>query len=198
MAQELKEKPKASNSLAEKELDKAEAQFKAFDENIRSMTLDRMNKAPREETESETKISSHELSKKQDIYLKPERSIGCREKFNEDYRAEYEYAKEYVQFIAYNKEITGETIDMWTKPFAGMACEWWKVPSNKPVWGPRYLAEQIKRCQYHRLIMQKNVSTGIDGMGEYYGSMAADTIIQRLDAEPVSSRRSIFMGANNF
>jgi len=198
MSQELKEKPKVSNSQAQKELDKAEEQFKAFDENVRSLTLDRMNQAPKQESEPETKLSSRELSRKQDIYLKPERSIGSREPFNENYRKEYEFAKEYVQFIAYHKEITGETIDMWTKPFAGMACEWWKVPANKPVWGPRYLAEQIKRCSYHRLTMAQNVSTGADGMGQYFGSMAVDTTVQRLDAEPVSSRKSIFMGANNF
>ncbi len=198
MANELKEKPKVSNSLAEKELDKAEEQFKAFDENVKSLTLDRMNKAPKQESEPETKLSSRDLSKKPEIYLKPERAIGSREKFNEDYRAQYEFAKEYVQFIAYNKEITGETIDIWTKPFAGMACEWWKVPSNKPIWGPRYLAEQIKKCSYHRLIMQQNVSSGADGMGQYFGSMTVDTTVQRLDAEPVSSRKSVFMGAHNF
>src|ERR1700684_2489896 len=110
MAQDLKEKPKVTNSLAEKELDKAEQQFKAYDENIRSLTLDRMNQAPKQEVEPETKLSSRELSKTKEIYLKPERSIGSREKFNEDYRKEFEFAKEYVQFIPYNKEITGETI----------------------------------------------------------------------------------------
>ena len=46
--------------------------------------------------------------------------------------------------------------------------------------------------------MQQNVSTGSDGMGQYYGAMAVDNIIQRLDALPVSSRKSVFMGAQSF
>lgn len=198
MTTELTKKPKVSGSVAQQELDKAEKQFEAFDEQVKSMTMDRMNAAPKPETEPETKLSQKDLNRKNEIYLKPERSIGCREKFNEKFRAEYEFAKEYVNFIAYNKEITGETIDIWTKPFPGMACEWWKVPSNKPIWGPRYLAEQIKRKSYHRLIMQENRMSGSDGMGQYFGTMAVDTTIQRLDAEPVTSKRSLFMGANNF
>lgn len=195
---ELKSKSKTSSTSAQSELDKAEKQFEAFDQNIKELTMDRMNSAPKQELEPETKISSRELAKKNDIYLKPERTISCKDKFNEKFRTEYEHAKEYVQFIAYNKEITGETIDIWTRPFGGLPAEWWKVPTNKPVWAPRYLAEQIKRKSYHRLTMQQNVNTGADGMGQYYGAMAVDSTIQRLDAEPVSSRKSIFMGANSF
>lgn len=181
---------------AETELAKAEKQFEAFDQNIKDLTMDRMNQAPKQETEFE--ISQKDIQKSKDIYLKPKKSIGSREKFNESYRKEYEYAKEYVQFIAENKEIIGETIDIWTKPFAGMPAEEWDVPTNKPVWGPRYLAEQIKRKYYHRLVMQQNQIVAQDGMGSYYGSMAADTTIQRLDAHPVNTRKSIFMGSGAF
>lgn len=190
-------KPKVSNSLAERELDKAEDQFKVFDENVRSLTLDRMNQAPKQEVEPQTKIAQSELDKKKDIYLKPERSISSREKFNEDYRNEYNFAKEYVQFIAENKEIIGEAIEMWTKPFAGLPVEFWKIPTNKPVWAPRYVAEQIKNAKYHRLRMD-NTIVGTDGYGQWHGAMAVDSTVQRLDAIPVSGKRSIFMGASGF
>lgn len=189
-------KPKVSNSLAEQELDKAEAQFKEFDENVRSLTLDRMNQAPKPDIEPQTKISQVDLAKAKDVYLKPDRSISSREKFNENYRKEYNFAKEYVNFIAENKEIIGETIEIWTKPFAGMPAEFWKVPTNKPVWGPRHLAEQIKRAHYHRLRMD-NAIVGTDGYGQWHGAMAVDSTVQRLDAIPVSGNRSIFMGASS-
>lgn len=194
---DLKSKPKASSSMAQQELDKAEQQFEAFDQNIKELTLDRMNEAPKQETEPQTKLSSSEIDKSKDIYLKPERIISHKDKFNERFRKDYEYAREYVQFIAENNEIIGETIDIWTRPFPGVNAEWWKVPTNKPVWGPRHLAEQIKRKTYHRLSMANTVVSG-DGYGQYYGSMAVDTTIQRLDARPVSTRKSVFMGANNF
>jgi hypothetical protein len=100
--------------------------------------------------------------------------------------------------IAENKEIIGETIEIWTRPYGGMPAEFWKVPCNKPVWGPRYLAEQIKRAHYHRLTMQENRIVGSDGMGQYFGSMAVDSTIQRLDAMPVSTRKSLFMGSSSF
>lgn len=181
-----------------KELDKAEEQFKAFDESVKSMTLDRLSASPKQEVEPQTKLSQSEIDRAKDIYLKPHRSISSKEKFNENYREQYNFDKEYVRFIAENKEIIGEDIDIWTKPYAGLPAEWWKVPVNKPIWGPRYLAEQIKRKSYHRLVMDQRQTTGADGVGQYYGAMAVDTTIQRLDARPVSTRKSVFMGANNF
>jgi hypothetical protein len=194
----MSEKPKVTSSLAEKELDKAQKQFDKFDSDIKEMTQDRMNQAPLKEVESKVKLSQLDIEKSKDLYLKPNRSISSREKFNEKWREEYNFAKEYVRFIAENKEIIGETLEFWTKPFPGMSAEEWKVPAGKPVWAPRYVAEQIKRARYHRLTMQENVSTGGDQNGQYYGTMAVDTTIQRLDALPVSTSKSIFMGAKAF
>ncbi len=182
------------NSAGEKELAKAEEQIKVFDESVRSLTLDRLSHTPKQETEAQTKLSQADIEKSKEIWLKPKRAIGSKEKFNEDYRKEYEYAKEPVCFIAENNEIIGEDIEFWTKPFAGMPVEEWKVPVNKPVWGPRYVAEQIKRCYYHRLTMRDAV-TNTEGVGQFYGAMAADSTIQRLDARPASTTtKSVFMG----
>lgn len=180
------------NSEGERELEKASEQFEKFDKEIQSMTLDRMSKAPSPEVEPQTKLSQNDLARAGDIYLKPIRTIGCRDKFNENYRDQYNFQKEYVQFIAENKEIIGEELDFWTRPFGGMPAEEWKVPCNKPVWAPRYVAEQIKRKYYHRLVMQQQNFNGADHMGQYYGSMAVDTTVQRLDAIPVSKNRSVF------
>lgn len=186
------------NSESAKELDKVEKQFDQYQENLDQMTLDRMNLSSKQDIEPQTKMSQEDIAKSKEIYLKPARTIAGREKFNEDYRKDYEFDKEYVQFTGENREIIGEHIEMWTKPYAGIPCEFWKVPVNKPVWGPRYLAEQIKRCNYHRFTMQQNTMTSADGMGTYHGNIVVDTTIQRLDALPVSTRRSIFMGSRTF
>jgi len=193
----MAEKPKVSGS-AEKELDRVEKQFDEFNKNVQSLTMDRMNEAPIQETAPQVERSQAELAKTKDIYLKPHRSISVRDKFNEDYRKAWEYDKEYVQFEAENIEIIGEDIDIWTKPYAGVSAEWWKVPVNKPVWGPRYLAEQIKRASYHRLKMEQSVITSSTSAGSFYGQMAVDTTVQRLNAKPVTQKRSVFMGARNF
>ena len=194
----MTQKPKVTNSLAEKELDKAEKQFDAFDQSVKEMTQDRMNLAPVSEAEPQTKLSQKEIEKSKDIYLKPRRSISSREKFNEKFREDYNFSIEYVQFIAENKEVIGEKIELWTKPYPGMMAQEWEVPVNKPVWGPRHLAERLTGCKYHRLIMQQNHTTAVDHAGQYFGSMAVDTTVQRLDAIPVNSKKSIFMGAKGF
>jgi hypothetical protein len=187
-------------SSSEKEVDKAQQQFTAFDEEIKSMTLDRMNEAPKKELEPQMKLSQGEIDKNNNMYLKPIKTISCsqKDKFNEKFRSEYNEAKEYVNFTAVNNEIVGEAIDLWTRPFGGMPAEEWKVPTNRPVWGPRYLAKQIKNCTYHTLTMQQSNMTGGDQMGNYYGSMAVQSTNQRLDAHPVSNKKQIFMGSNNF
>lgn len=180
---------------SELEIQKAAAQSDAFEKTIKELTLDRMNEAPKREEEEQTKLSESDIAKSKHIYLKPKKAIGSADKFNEKFRENYNFDKEYVHFKAENKEIIGENIEIWTRPYGGMPAEFWEVPVNTPVWGPRYLAEQIKRKNYHRLTMQQKSITGADGIGNYYGSMVADETIQRLDATPVSSRRSVFMGA---
>lgn len=176
------------------ELKKLDDQFTEFDNQVKNLTMDEMNKAPTPEVEAQTKLSSKEIDKMQGIVLKPNRSIGVRDKFNDKFRSSYEFDKEMVNFIAEHKEIIGENIEIWTRPYGGMPAEYWVVPTNKPVWGPRYLADQIKRKKYHRLRMNEDVHpTGSDFA--FSGSAVVDSTIQRLDAHPVSTNRSIFMGA---
>lgn len=180
--------------IQETEIDKLSKQFDKFDEEVKSLTLDRMNEAPLKEVEPQTQLSQKEIEKSKGFYLKPERVIADGQKFNEKFRERWNFDKEYVQFIAEHKELIGEVIEVWTHPYGGVGAEFWKVPTNKPVWGPRYLAEQIRSKNYSRLSMDEKKIIGVDGTASYFGSMVVDNKIQRLTAEPVSSRRSIFMG----
>lgn len=191
-------KPKASSKMAQTELDRVEKQFQEFDESAKSLTLDHMNKAPVLETEQQTKLSQAEIQKKNSHYLKPKRSISDKARFNETYRADWEYAKEYVNFIAEHKEIIGDNIEMWTHPFAGVAAEYWEIPTNKPIWAPRYVAAQLKRCNYHRLRTEDSISTGGSGTETFYGGLVVDNTIQRLDAHPVQEKKTFMMGASGF
>jgi hypothetical protein len=76
-----------------------------------------------------------------------------------------------------------------------MPAEEWAIPTGKPIWAPRYVAERLKACAYHRLTMQQHVITEANSVGQMYGALSVDTTVQRLDALPVSTRKSIFMGA---
>lgn len=187
-----------SNPGINEEIKKTEKQLESFEKDIKDLTLDRMNQAPKLETEQQTKISNREAQDSKDVYLKPARKFECRNKFNEKFRKEFEFDSEYVKFIAENREITGDKIELWTKKYPGQPAEFWEVPANTPVWGPRYLAERIKNCTYHRLRMDENVITGTNHAGKMYGSFIADCKINRLDAIPVSTTKSIFMGASGF
>lgn len=186
------------NSEGQKEIEKLSKEFDQFEETLNTMTLDRNEtNAPKLEQEPQTNLSSSEINNSKDIYLKPSRSIGSREKFNEKFRDKYNFLKEYVKFIAENIEIKGEKIELWTKPFPGMPAEFWEVPVNKPVWGPRYLAEQITKANYHRFRIDNQISQDTT-VGSFKGGIITDVLVQRLDARPVTPRNSIFMGATQF
>ncbi len=194
----MSDKPKIQSS-SQKELDKAAENFAQFDQSVKDMTLDRMNEAKPVEQEPQTKMSSREIHAAPEIRLKAKRFTRSIEKFNENFRNDYNYAKEYVQFIAEHYELIGANIECWTKAFPGQDAEYWEVPTNKPVWGPRYLAEQLRKCNYHVFSMDERVATGAqDQYGSYTGKIVVDSVKSRLNANPVSSSKSIFMGASGF
>jgi len=174
------------NSEGQKELAKTAEQFEAFDEKVKSMTLDRMNKAPLEDFEPQTKMSTREQNKADALYIKPIRSINSRERFDEKQRAAHTEAWRYVKCIVENYEIIGEPIEVWTKKFPGDSYHFWKVPVNKPIYIPKLLAEQLSQCRYHRLTMEpsSNQVSNVDQMGTYVGTVVVDSVKQRIDCKP--------------
>lgn len=191
-------RPESTSAVMENDLDKLEEQFNEFDDQVKKLTLDRMNEAPKRQHEPENQLSQKQLSEAKDIYLKPKRCFFAKEKFNEKFRADWEFQKEYVYFTACNNETKG-IIEMWTKPFPGVPCEEWVVPTNKPIWAPRYVAEQIKKATYHKLTMDENQATGnVNQVGYDTGRVVVDEVVQRLDAMPASKKRSIFLGSTGF
>ncbi len=201
MAKELS-RPEV-NSFGQKELDKAEKKFEEFQEEIKEVSSginNRMDLSKKKETEEQVPLSQNQINNAKDIYLKPKRSIGSREKFNEKFREAYIFDKELVCFIAEHKELIGEDITLWSKPYAGMPAEEWVIPTGKPVWGPRYVAEQLKRKYYNRLVMNERQVVGQDGTGTFTGQLVVEEQRQRLDARPVSkgSRSSVFLSAGGF
>lgn len=199
MTTTIKEKPLNVSPEVAKEVEKLDKQFNGIEQNLKGLTLDNMNTAPLVKTENT--MSQKEVGNSTDVYLKPVRSIGpginhktgAHEKFNEKFRQQYDYQKEYVNFVAYNNMITGEDIEMWTKPFPGCNCDFWKIPCNKPVWGPRFLAEQLTRARHHNLTMKDDVITSSDGVGTYHGTIIAKETTNRLDAKPVPKTKQISM-----
>lgn len=193
---ETMSKPKVSAS-AQRELDKAEKKFDDYQEQIKSISSEVGRDLPVRENESNTRLSSKEIAKKNEIYLKPERHLSDNQKFNEKFREEWNFQKEYVNFIAEHKEIIGDVIEMWTHPFGGVGAQFWKIPTNKPIWAPRYVAEQLKSKRYVRYVTQNHTTTS-EGNMQFYGGLVAETQIQRLDANPVSTSKSVFMGSSGF
>lgn len=173
-------KPKV-NSSGQQELDKMNDKFEAFQEEVSAVDFNAGLSLPVKQQEPQTKMSTREINNATEIRLKPKRSIGSPQKFNENFRSEWEFQKQYVRFIAEHKELIGEWIkDIWTRPFGGVPAEVWDVPTNKPVWGPRYLAEQIKRKSYTRLKMDESAKTSDDSTTSFYGQLAHDTRVERL------------------
>ena len=93
----MTERPKV-NSASQKELDKVEKQFEEFNDNVKDLVAARSPDAKPEESERQTKMSSNEIRNAKDIYLKPSKTLPDRQKFNEKFRKDWEFQKEYVNF----------------------------------------------------------------------------------------------------
>lgn len=180
------EKPRVT-AQGLKELDKVAEQLDSNVEKMASGDLPAKNI----ETEQQTKISTREAQTCDAPYLKPERNFDCKAKFNEKYRAAWEHDRQYVRAIAENYEIVGESIAVWTKPYAGVPYEFWKVPVNKPIMIPRHLANQLASRKYIRYVMSENKVTSQDGYGTYTGAMEQKEYRSRLDARPISSNVTV-------
>lgn len=156
-------------------------------------------------SEPQHRLSQNEISNMSKIYLKPYKIAPCRDKFNEKFRADWEFKKEIVCFIAQHNELKGEEIDIVTRPMGGIDGMHWKVPTNKPVYGPRYLAEQIKKKSYIRYVAQnpnqarnaqENIPIG--HMGIDYTDMIGAEVVNRMDAFPVTNSKSVFLSEKTF
>ena len=183
-------KPEVSSGFAQRELDKAEKQFEEFNDNIKELTTDVTRAAPRTEQEPVHKMSQREMQNADDIYIKPMKSVGDGKKFNEKFREGWDYDKQYIKVKLEHKELIGENIEQWTKPYTGVPAEFWVLPTTKPVWIPRHVANQVKRKYYARLKMDEQTVTGADGTGSYYGKMVVSDTVQRLDCNLVSTSKT--------
>lgn len=161
------------NSEGQKELDKAIENIDRLSETVTNFDPFSTN-APKLEQEEQTKLSNREVKNADAPYIKPLRSINSKEKFDEKYRKDWEKAWEYIKCVVENHEVVGEAVELWTKRFAGDPAHFWKIPVNKPVYIPRLLAEQLSKCNYHRLRMEDSTITSSDGMATYHGSIVAD------------------------
>lgn len=182
-----------------KEMRKAEEQVQNIEASLK-VSNDLSRSVKKEELEPQHRLSNTEIQKKPEIYLKPERTLNDAQKFNEKWAAEWEFQKEYVNIIAQHNELIGEVIEMWTHPFGGKGASFWKVPTNKPIWVPRFVAEQIKRKSYIRQVTGENVenTTSLGSNMRYWNNVVSETSVQRLDAHPVAAKKSIFMGSGGF
>lgn len=174
------------------EMQELKQQVDSFDKQVKEMTIDNMNKNPRQDYEP-PHVSQKEIENS-DIYIKPSRWIADGQKFNSEFQKDWEFQKEYVHCIPVHNECRGDMIEFWTHPFGGKGAEFWQVLSDKPCWIPRYAAEQLTRCKYNRLKMDQKVTTTSDHSGSYFGQMILNTVVQRIDAVPVHNKKSIFMG----
>lgn len=172
-------KPNIS-SRSEQELNKAEKQLEKFTDQVKSLTIDEVSKAPVVEKEQQTLLSKREANAKEAPYIKPNRSIHSKEKFNEKFREDYENGRKYVKCIVENNEIIGESVQFWIKKWPGTSAEEYTVPVNKPVYIPRYVAEHLASRSYHRLVMQDKQPHEIVE-GEPMGTMVAKETKHRID-----------------
>jgi hypothetical protein len=176
------------NSEAQKQLDQVAQKLDAFQEQAREFNpFSGLTNV--EAGDPQTKISTREANAQDAIYVKPVRSIkrpqGGKDKatvhWDEKWRAQHDEDWKYVKCIVENNELIGEAVECWTAKWGCDPAHFWKIPVNKPVMIPKLLAEQLSKCQYHRLKMSDNA----EKVNYINSQMVADHVVRRIDARPV-------------
>lgn len=181
------------NSEGNKELERLQTQFEEYKKQVDTL----VNEKNIQSAANPHEISQKTIEKSQDIYLKPTKMIMSREKFNEKFREQYNHDKEYVHYTVEHHECRGETVEMWTKSYPGQPAEFWEIPTGKPVWIPRYVANKLEfGCSYRRLKTEDR-PVGNDQMGsQYYGTLVKASDEYRISAHPVNTRKNFRMTHN--
>jgi hypothetical protein len=181
-------KPKV-NSEGQKVLDQAAEKLDAFQEQAREFNPFSGLKNVQVETEPQTKMSNREAKAADAIWIEPIRSVkrpqggkdNAKVHWDEKWRPQWEEDWKRVKCIVENNELIGEAVEVWTAKWGCDPAHFWKIPVNKPVLIPRLLAEQLSKCQYHRLKMEDSA----EKMNYVNSRLVADHVIRRIDARPV-------------
>jgi len=182
------QKPKV-NSESQKRLDEAVEKVDALQTSLREFNpFEGLKDA--DPVEPQTKISNREANRATAIEIKPVRTMrrpvggkdGAKVYFDRQKHGEqYDKDHQIVTCIVENHEIIGEEVELWTAKWGCDPAEFWRVPVNKPVRMPRYLAEQLANCSYHRLKMED----GADKVNYVGKGPVVDQVVRRIDARPV-------------
>lgn len=171
-------------SRSEQQLKKAEEKFDKFSSDLKELSTSEKPNVPVQQTEPQTKLSNREANSTEAPYIKPNRAIFSKEKFDEKNRAARDEDWKYVRCIVENNEIIGESIQFWLKKWPGEPAHEWTVPVNKPVQIPKFVAEHLSSRSYVRYVMQQNENLTEGNMTH---SMIAKEVRHRLDCRGVGT-----------
>lgn len=95
--------------------------------------------------ELDAKVSSKDKREAGILYLEPVTRIPTGGKKHPEIEKQREYLYEWVKGIYENKIIGGEGIDFWLGVIPGDDYCRWKVPANRPVALPRFVAQHLSK-----------------------------------------------------
>lgn len=173
------------NSKAEQELDKVEEQLDAFNDKVKELSAEPA-KLEAKEVEPQVKFSNREINKDAKVIM-PAKTIGRRDKFNEDFRSEFNEMKQRINCIVEHIEQPGALVESWTGPWGGYQCEFWQVPVNTPVNIPKYLAKRLAACNWNILSMDEGQIRESTNEGKFYGAPVYKDVRRRIDCRPAGS-----------
>lgn len=125
----------------------------AIEENLKSLTVDEINKQSPKGLEPEVQeMSLKEKAKKEGArYIEPKRRLSPPlGKLPEKLQKQHKHDWEYVKGIYENYIIVGEAITFSLCLYAGDPDYMWEIPANVAVYVPRMIAKHLEEVQaYH-------------------------------------------------
>lgn len=206
-------RPPKVNYEGQKELAKVDEAFEKVTEAIASCdSLD--PKVPVEQVDPYTKLSKRQMALADAQYVTPVKIVNrveggkhnAKNYFNEAHRPLYKKDWEWIKVVIENKESIGHPVEKWTAEWGCDPAMFWIIPTNRPVYIPRFVARSIKKCRYIQRTMESDETKMISSDNsrdiptegavsgpclpgaEFYGTFKSAQYRQRLDANLYSEK----------
>lgn len=120
-------------------------------EDLNSLTVDKINETAVSEPEVEIQLTMKQKAASEHCkYIEPKRSMKALGKLPEKLKAQHSKDWEYVKGIYENYIVSGESVSFWLCLYPGDPDCLWEIPANTPVYVPRMVAKHLEEVQkYH-------------------------------------------------
>ena len=157
-------------------------------EDMNLLTIDKIEDTPDKEPEIQTKLTHREMADELGVrYIEPKRKLGILGELPSNLEKQRARDWEYVKGIYENIDCIGEAVEFWYVLYPGDPDCLWSIPSNVPVFVPRFIAKHLEDVQKYHRFDYKNKNSAALQHGEFEDTFESVETVYRGKFRPIEA-----------